>query len=413
MGKRAAKETAAPAGKVVEIVTRTTERRTGDEENLEIPTDPVEPGEDDVFDGLDDLDGSGVRLEIRRTSPVEFAGYVGTYSRDGWTPDRLMEEWGGGKFTIRVKNGAGQFMGVRHLTLAGKSKNKEAPPAPVAAVAAAPAAGNDALAQALNAINESNKAARESTKDQIGLLTTLITSLINKEAPKPPPAPDPLALLEKAANILKPRDTGDAMTAFIKGIDMGKSFAEGGSGGEPGMASVFMEGIKTIKEAAALAPAQQQQRPAQRRIAKAPPGTVPAAETTAAPPPPNNTGAQTVSNPMKQMQWLKQQANFLVLQASRNKSSELYAELFLDNLPEFLPVETVHEQMKDPAAIQKLGAIVPNVLKFPQWFEDFRKSVVEFIEQAQNEDDEDDEAGGTVIEGQAQPVGGEGGGHDA
>lgn len=408
MGKRAAKAAAEQAGKVVEIVTRTTERRTGDEENLEIPVDPVEPGEDDVFDGLDDLGDSGARLEIRRTSPAEFAGYVGTYSREGWTPDRLMEEWGGGKFTIRVKNAAGQFMGVRHLTLAGKSKNKEA--APVAApVAAAPAASSDShLAQVLTAINESNKAAQEANKGQISLLTTLVTTLINKEAPRPPPAPDPLAMLEKAANILKPRDSGDAMAAFIKGLDMGKSLGDGG--GEPGMGQVFMEGIKTIKEAAAVsASAQQQPRPAQRRIANPPPGSVPAQETPAAPPP-NNPEKPPMTDGMKQIQWIRQQAKFLVLQASRNKSSELYAELFLDNLPDFLPIATVLEQMKDPGAVQKLGMLNADVLRFQPWFEDFRKAVVEFIEQPDEDDDDDATAApaGTVIEGEVDTSGGGG-----
>jgi hypothetical protein len=403
MAKRAAKAAAESAGKVVEIVTRTTERRTGDEETTELPVDNGEPGDEDLLAALDDLGDSGARLEIRRTSPAEFAGYVGTYSRDGWTPDRLMEEWGGGKFTIRVRNSDGSFLGQRHVQIAGKSKNKEAPPTPALTVAAAPA--TDAMAQVLAAIQASNAAAQEANKGQINLLTTLVTSLINKEPPKAPPAPDPLAMLEKAANILKPRggDEAGAMAAFIKGIDMGKSLAEGG--GDTSMASVFMEGIKTIKEVGTISQTNQQ-RPAAPRIAAPAPGTI-AAAPAAAPQTPNKSEEPVLTDQVRQIQWIKQQAAFLVIQAQREKNPELYAELFLDNLPSFLPESVVHEQMKDAAAVQKLGMIYPKVLQFQAWFEEFRAALVAQIEAPPDEADETP-PGGELVDDTGPDSGAEG-----
>lgn len=375
MAKAKGKNAAATDGKVVEIVTRTTERRSGEDSELDINGTGAaddEGGEGDGLDALDDLGDSGARLEIRRTSPAEFAGYIGTYSRDGWTPDRLFEEWGGGKFTIRVRLQNGTLHGMRHTQLAGKPKNKAEPASAVAPVAQGVDSG---MAQVLAAIQASNAAAaaaaQNSTKEQMGMLTSLLTALITKEAPKPAIGPDPLAILEKAATILRPRgESGDTMSAFIKGLDMGRDLGGGGNG-EPGMASMFMEGIRTLKQTAGL----QAGRPRPRRIP--PPGTV-AAEGPALAPPPNKV-EEPVSDTMKQLAWIKQQAAFLVLQASRQKTPSLYAELFVDNLPSFLPAAQVLEQMQEPGAIEQLGNIHADVLKFPEWFEEFRAKVVEFI----------------------------------
>lgn len=409
MAKRAAKAAGEPAGKVVEIVTRTTERRTGDEENTELSVEPGAPGEGAEFDELDDLGDSGARLAIWRTSPSEFAGYVGTYNREEWTRDRLMEEWGGGKFTIKVRNPDGTLNGQRHIQIAGKPKNKEAPPP--AQTIVPQASGGSELARVLEGIQASNAAAQEANKGQITLLTTLVTSLINREPPKPPPAPDPLAMLEKAANILKPRggDEAGGMSAFIKGLEMGRSLA--GEGGEPGMASVFMEGVKTIKDVATMTQTNKQ-RPAQRRIAAPAPGTVAAEGPAAAPAPPNNPETPVVTDQMRQIQWIKQQAAFLVHQAARQKDPELYAELFLDNLPSFLPEATVLEQMKDEGAISKLGMLYPRVLQFPDWFEEFRATVVELIESPDDAGDTDEDTGGETagVIDHASEGGGEGGG---
>lgn len=113
-----------------------------------------------------------------------------------------------------------------------------------------------------------------------------------------------------------------------------------------------------------------------------------------------------MTDQMKQISWIRQQAKFLVLQASRQKSPELYAELFIDNLPEFLPEELVLAQMKDAGAVQKLGMLNGDVLKFAPWFEEFRRAVVEFIEQGQRQaaDTGLDDNGGTVID--QEPEGG-------
>ena len=82
----------------------------------------------------------------------------------------------------------------------------------------------------------------------------------------------------------------------------------------------------------------------------------------------------------RKIAWIKQQTVVLVYQASRGKSPALYAELFLDNLPPFLPEAEVLEQMQGEGAMQKLAMLNSKVLTFPEWFEEFRKEVVTMIE---------------------------------
>jgi hypothetical protein len=378
------------AAKQVEVVTRTRETREEPAE-LELPDEPETPdADDDALGRLVEMGGgSDARYEVRRTSPAEFAGYVGTYGADELSLDRLAEEWGGGKFTIRARGGRGNFLGSANVQIAGKAKNKSDGSAP--AVAAPAASGGADLGAVLTAMQKSSDA-------QITMLTNLVTGLLNRPAPALPTPPDPLAMIAALKDVLKPAkaDSGaDAVAMLLKGIDLGKSL-EGG-GGETGFADVMLKGFDMVKSVASTTAAKP--KPAPRRLAAPAPGTVPAIEAPAASPTPNKQESPNrpegapVLPVFKQLQWIGQQAKFLVIQASREKDPELYAELFLDNLPDFLPVEEVHKQMSEVGAVQRLAQINPDVLKFPEWFEEFRAAVVRLIEEEPEDEDEDTDTG--------------------
>lgn len=380
MAKTPAKTAAAPSGKTVETVTRTREVVEEPGGELDISGAPDGLDEADPLAKLDEIGVEGTaRYRVHRTSPAGFDGYVGTYTRDELEPDRIFEEWGGGRFRITVVDAAGKVRGNAIMMIAGKPKHKAEAPAPVAQVQA-PGLGSE-MARVLEGIQAAQAAAQKATDTQMAMLTTLLTSLINKEPPKAPPAPDPLAMLEKAAAILKPRDDGGgkAVEMLLQGMELANRF--GGGGHEPGMADVFLEGFRTIKDAAKLAPNAHQPRPAQRRIAPQPQGVAaaPGDAAPAAPPPEPPTPAQ------RQDAWIKQQVQFLVVQASRAKDPELYAELFLDNLPAFLPEAEAKRRMSDEAELAKLAEAVPEVVNYLPWFEKFRDAVLAFIAQGERQ----------------------------
>jgi len=79
---------------------------------------------------------------------------------------------------------------------------------------------------------------------------------------------------------------------------------------------------------------------------------------------------------LKLLNWIKQQTALLCYQAARGKDPQLYADLFLDNIPQGVSLDTIYEQMEKPDAIAKLAEVNPNVLKFPEWMEAFRQAVL-------------------------------------
>ena len=89
MGKAKGKAAGDKGGKTVRVVTETVEEReepAGELELDEIPDDPEDDEDRDALAELEELAGSGARYEIRRTAPAPYTGYVGTYTRDIFTP---------------------------------------------------------------------------------------------------------------------------------------------------------------------------------------------------------------------------------------------------------------------------------------------------------------------------------------
>jgi hypothetical protein len=359
------------AAKETKVTTVTVERADGNTELEITPAGELPDEEDDALAALAEMGaGSGARYEVRRTSPGEFAGYVATYGHDELSLERLQEEWGGGKFTIRVRGEKGNFLGSANIQIAGRPKHKtDAPPT----LGAAPVASNnqDALIAAIMG----------STKGQIEMLTTLVKSLIERPAAPPVPVSDPLDIIEKLGPLLRPApatDAGEAIKLFMQGLTLGKELnGSGGDGEGPGMMGMFSKGLDTIKTLAAQQQQPQQQAP---RVAVRRPAPAPAPQVTGPAAGSVEAEAPQEADPVAQkIQWLAQQTGYLVQLASRGKDPELYAELFLDNLPAFITNAEVFERMQSPEAISDLAMLNPNVQRFAPWFEEFRQAVVELL----------------------------------
>ena len=82
---------------------------------------------------------------------------------------------------------------------------------------------------------------------------------------------------------------------------------------------------------------------------------------------------------MKKITWLQKISADLCARAQRGKSAELYAEVFLDNLPPFVSEQEVAQRFQSPDAIAQLAQLNPNVAQFAPWFEEFRQHVIEIL----------------------------------
>lgn len=376
------------------VTRRTVIEETGDDTGnldggeLEIPAgqaggELVDPDELDGIAKLRALAGgeSLAKFEVRRVLPSAFAGYVGTLGDEELTLERLAEEFGPGTYTVRVRLPTGKYAGSDRVQIAELPKHKQPPPQPV--VSQQPAADNGVPAMIA--------AMQRSTDAQVNMLSGLVKSLIERplpQPPAPPPPPDTISILTLASKLFGDRkESGSAFDQFLKGVEFGKEL---GGGGETDLGDVLLKGIDGLKDlSAATSP---QARPAARRLP--PPGTVPAIEGPARAPAAAPTQAQPAGgkmNTLQLIQWLGKQVQHLLVQASRGKSPELYAEVFLDNLPPGLEDATILEHLKAPDAMEKLAKLDRRVLQFRPWFEAWGAEVVSMIEAGPDDEDEDAE----------------------
>ena len=150
---------------------------------------------------------------------------------------------------------------------------------------------------------------------------------------------------------------------------VGKTLAGGGDESLLGVASkgLDMLGPMIAAQASAPKPAPVAPAPAPRQVIQQPPAPTPVPE-----------------DPMlQQLFWLRNQVGALIRQAAKGGDPALYADVFMDNLPDFLTPEAVFEQMTAPDAVTRLVQLDSRVQHYLPWFEKFREAVL-----AQFEDDE-------------------------
>lgn len=88
---------------------------------------------------------------------------------------------------------------------------------------------------------------------------------------------------------------------------------------------------------------------------------------------------------MKMLAWLQKQLAALVRQAVLKKEPGLYAEVFLDNVPDFVPIELLVAQIGADNAIDRLSQLNIGVAQNREWFEQFREACIEILNQKSNE----------------------------
>lgn len=396
MAKKDQKPGALPGKRVVTTV----EERVEDvDSGGELDLSEAPPDEDqDALSALSDLaGGSEAKCEIRRTSPAEYAGYCCSYSLSELSLDRLQAEWGGGKFSVRVRTAKGEFKGSVNIQIAGKPKHRDDVAAVVSPAPAAPVVDVAGIATAINAANQG----------QIAMLTELVKGLIARPEVKPEKGPDVLEIVTALAPILKPSQSeggvAESMKLFREGLSMGRELAGDGGGEGDTFTNLALKGMDMVTKVAAVQPQRQVQRRPQAQparlaapLAENPPGTVAATDAPA---------KQELPPMLKLLNWLKQQTQLLVHQAKRKKNPGLYAELFLDNLPDGITLEQMYEKLAAESWLQDLADVTGNaeVLQHAAWFTEFRKEVLESL----TPDDDEANAGAIDVANYEPPEGGE------
>jgi hypothetical protein len=351
----------------------TEERVVPDNDEVKIgEPDPTELDSLDEWDALDDAEGLKFTVHKLPSRAGEREAYCMTYSATDLSLDTIRETFGGGTFRITARNTQNQYQGSKRVSIIDLPK----PPVP---------GGQGEYLRAGERSNvESMALVMKMMENQSNLLTSLLT--------RPPPAPvaGPTALeLVQLIKAMERKET-DPVTTLLKGLELGKSL---GGGGETNFLDVAMQGLS------AVAPMIQAQA-AKPKVAQPPaPAALNAPAAAPAPVEPQKTEGEMLL--LQKLNFLRVVTAQLVERASHGKREDgefvkdpdLYAEVFLDNLPEFISLDEIIERMKAPDALEQLAQINPAVKAHAEWFTAFRQAVLDSVE----EDEEPPPDGGDLV----------------
>jgi hypothetical protein len=351
--------------------------------------------------------------------------FAGEMAVADFSLDTLLDAFGGGEKTLKI------FQGKRHIETSKAWLDPNIPPrsprqarieaerrlAPgagggmgdVASFITAMAAAQSANAQAMNTMM------MQSQQTTTGMINAMIQMLAANNGNKV----DPLDMVTKVAEIMRPKETPsmlEAMSVFENGLKIGQTVAGGGGDGD-GIMPVIGEGVKalgTLVEGIVAG----KRAEAQRMYQPEPVPQLPAAPLPPPPPPPAASAPAhiTTLNPtdtdVNDRLWVghARRANLaLMFQMARVMSPEAAADTILRNLPdaEFDDLMSDIFDMTAPGFGPRLAAYFPQVATVPpEWVGEVIRLIIESTEDG---DGDDTDAAGNET-GNGGSGGGAGGG---
>lgn len=322
-------------------------------------------------------DTGQVRIQVIKISPKEEAGACTTYDSAELSIDRVRDEYGAGTFHLMFRNPKGQLLTRKRLSIVGKKVE-----------AAKPATTQD-LAKLLEGGNSAG------SNNQMLLMMKMLemqgaqmVAMLTRPAPAVPSTPpmgpaEIIAMMTGLASIMKPANAPDSpMDALLKGVKLANEL-RGDSDDNGGIVGMISKGLDVIpglmQGGAAHGNTQLPSAPSPTRVElrqippSAPVEVVPTFQ-----------GKDASENDMlAKLVWLRGRVVYLLEKARANKDPALYADLFLDELPAFVTLQDIREQMSNPTWFTQLCGINRECEQFEEWLTEFRDSIMESFADAQ------------------------------
>ena len=388
-----------------------TEREARAEELAEL--NEAEGG--DLFNAIDELSVTeGVKVMIIRLTPAENKGYCGDMPVSDFSINTLKARYGAGTYKVRIKGPKGFLPGGGTVSIAADIKPEKLS-----------GASDFVSFQEWQAKRDAENADRRSRMMELLLPSaitgaiSLLTAAISRQsgpdvaslitALKPAPGPTMTELTTSLANIQalsKPPDNSGALDSIVKVMEVVKEFGgDSSGGGKTGWLDIVKElinqagpAVKPILEglqqqAAARAA---QNAAMQNQVSVSVPPEVHAAVSAPVPPiqpvvPPvaqSSAGvAANLSEDEKMYQLflplIKDALAQIAGWAEKDKDPELYAEVFVDNLPpgieNYIPQPKALEYIDHPNWWAKVCEVEPRLIAHKDWCEEFRAELRNII----------------------------------
>src|SRR5271170_357760 len=368
-----AKSKATPARRVKQTTVETTVSDGSDETEISVGGEGWGerdiPTPDALADLLGEEDGAVFKVYLLGSKPGDKPlTYCAEYTKESLSLETIRDSFGGGTYRISAKSADQRFLKNRTVSIFGLAKTAASTPGN-----AAP----DSMLSVLMGLIQSQG-------------TMIAAALARPEATH---APGPtFAEILQIIKAVEPREKSDPIEMLLKGLTLGREL--GGDGGGNDLMGLAAKGLDAVKPLIAAQAA----------------GTLPRANPRAAvidaragQPGPQNQPQATQPKTKEDMQaminakrltWITQMTAQLVAWAQRGKNAELYAEVFLDNLPPFVTMDEIEARFSDPESISQLALLNPAVAECSAWIEEFRIHVLELLHQ---DDEEEAPRGGPVL----------------
>jgi len=364
-----------------EAVDETEELQNGGEEKID----------EEVIRALTELEGADeIRWQIHRVSQPD-PGFCGECSTGELTLQHIAECYGPGRYRVVGMRPNGQYFKSSRVSITKQVKKPET---------------TADLASLMQGLQKS---------DTSGLMPLLLASMnsnaqIVAAALARPEKPDrefpwkeiiavtPLALTGLKEFFARKDESGEAMDKFLKTL----TIVEKLRGHDEKAGSTWTD---IIRDAMSALPAMVTRTSAAQRTtgaeSAANPRTVPQPlpgvprDTAANVPASTDHGtAEAVATPeaieatdeIKAMMWLREQLETLVTKAAANRNAVLYAEVFLEELPAFIPDEMIVQLLGDAQWFERLCQFDARVEPYRGWFETFTEALLNLIHEESDDD---------------------------
>lgn len=323
---------------------------------------------DGLFDEMSADEDSMVnvhRVGVGRKAPFLFASHPRDYTL-GAMLEKLRDEYGGGEFILKLTK-KGVYQKQRMVAV---EKAIDKPAAPVATVA--PQGDN----MILTLLMQQAERAEASAVRMQESMNNMLLAIVNRKEPQAKES----SLTELVTSLAamkqlepKPEKNAGDMEMFLKGVEFGKDMA-GGSEPEGILQSAVKSFAPMLEKMATMQAQQPQQQP--RRMPPQQRAPLPAGVTAiqAQPAPSQVTEAPpdaTLYNAMLTM---------LAKAAFSNADPEVYANVFLDQAPELLPM--IKDDAQYGMMIASLGDVGAQVT---DWLDNWRDMCIELSDVSSSE----------------------------
>ncbi len=215
---------------------------------------------------------------------------------------------------------------------------------------------------------------------------------------KPAPAPDPLVMIAALKQLApEQREQPGTLETALKIVDVvTEKGGLSGSNGQTGIMDILKELVhvagptvgpliqSSIERAQANAQAQAVAQNGSVRVVTGAAGVLPspAGATAQATPAPEPSGDPAVLDLLPHVPWLQEQLARCASAAAKDRDPQLYAAVFLEELPEGLKPERILELLSAPDWFQKLCGFDARIANQGAWWDAMRRQLLEYLREA-------------------------------